>query len=98
MHLCNVQRLCEKVFSLLWVILGLQRIIQDLIWTDAYPISWICHLVDFRVCIIYTPVFYPLWGAAHENEVLFILYRSIQDLPAIFQSLPKKRLFVVSGS
>ena len=92
----DVQRFCEEVLPLLGVILRLERIVQNLSWADAYPVSRVRHFVNFRVSEVHASVFNPFWGAAHENEILLILYGAVQYLPAILEPLPKKRLLIVS--
>ena len=48
------------------------------------------EIIDFSVLI--------LRSATHEDKVLLILYRPIQDLTAVLQPLSKKQLLIVSRS
>ena len=92
----DIQGLGEKILPLLGIVLCLEGIIQNLGWSDGYSIIRICHLVDLRVCKIYTPILHTFWGTAHEDEILLILYCAVQDLTAVFQALPKKSLLIIS--
>ena len=93
----DVQALGKKVLALLGVILRLEAVVQDFLRADAHPIGRVGHRVDLRVREVYRPVLDPLRGAAHEDEILVILYGAVQHLPAVFQPLPQKRLFIVPG-
>ena len=49
-----------------------------------------------RVGKIYRAVAHTIRGAAHENKILFVGNRTVQDLPAVFQSLTKKSLLIIA--
>ena len=80
---------------MLWVVLGLQAVVQNLLRTDTHTVGWIGHLMYFGVSVVHRAVLHPFRGAAHEDEVLLVFHRAIQNLPAIFQPLPQKSLLIV---
>ena len=93
----DVQGLGEEVLPLLRVVLRLQSVIHDIVRADGHPVSRVCHLVNLRVGKINASILYPVRGTAHKDEILFILHGSVQNLPAVFQPLTKKRLFIIPG-
>ena len=83
----NVERLCKKIFSLLRIVLGLQRIVQNFLWADTYSVSGVCHFVNNWICIVDISIFIRI-RAAHENKILFVFDCAIKNLSAILQTLP----------
>ena len=73
----DIERFGEKVLPLLGIVLSLQGIVEDFRRADAHAIGRVCHLVDLGVGEINRPIFDPFWGAAHEDEILLVLYRAV---------------------
>ena len=83
----DIEAFGKEIFPLLGVVLGLERIVEDFLWTDAHAIGWICHLVDNGICVINLPSLRVWVGAAQKYKILFIFHCAIQHLAAIFQPL-----------
>ena len=92
----NVERLCEKVLALLRVILRLKRVVKNFGGPYTHSIRRVCHLVNFRIGKIYAPISHTIGRAAHEHKILLVLDRAVEDLPAVLQTLPKKRLLIIA--
>ena len=91
-----VERPGKEILSLSRIVLGLQRIVHDVLRPDRHSIVRIRFLVLYRVCVIYIPSI-VLIRSGHETEKGIILDDPLRHLYGIFHSVMTKTVDIVPG-
>ena len=91
----DVQASGQKVFPLLWIVLGLQGIVHNVRRPDGHVVARVCLLLLLCRCEIHVSVF-VLVRPGDEHEIRIILHLPAHHLGAILKALITETIGIVA--